>query len=37
VAGDELYALGHLLLDGEPATDAELTRRVETRDRNIPR
>jgi arabinofuranosyltransferase len=36
VEGD-IYAVGHLLLDGQPATDAELRRRVEERDRNIPR
>ncbi len=36
VEGDA-YAVGHLLVDGEPATDAELRRRVDERDRNIPR
>jgi arabinofuranosyltransferase len=35
--GDEIYAVGQLLLDGEPATDAELQRRVSERDRTIPR
>lgn len=33
----ETFAVGHLLLDGESATNAELERRVEDRDRNIPR
>ena len=30
--GDELYSIGHLLLDGTPATQAELDRRVRERD-----
>ena len=32
VAGDNHYALGHLLLEGNPATDWELYRRVAMRD-----
>ncbi len=32
VDGDEHYALGHLLLEGSPATDWELYRRVAVRD-----
>jgi arabinofuranosyltransferase len=32
VAGDDHYALGHLLLEGTPATDWELYRRVAVRD-----
>jgi len=31
-AGDDSYAIGHLLVDGNPATDAELMKRVGTRD-----
>jgi hypothetical protein len=31
-AGDEHYAIGHLLVDGTPATDAELMKRVAVRD-----
>jgi arabinofuranosyltransferase len=31
-AGDEKYAVGHLLVDGNPATDAELLKRVASRD-----
>ena len=30
--GDEHYAIGHLLLEGTPATDWELYRRVAIRD-----
>jgi arabinofuranosyltransferase len=30
--GDELYSIGHLLLDGNPSTQAELDRRVQERD-----
>ena len=30
VAGDDTYAMGHLLVDGNPATDAELLKRVNT-------
>jgi hypothetical protein len=32
MAGDNHYALGHLLLEGNPATDWELYRRVAARD-----
>ena len=32
VAGDEHYALGHLVVEGSPATDWELYRRVAARD-----
>jgi hypothetical protein len=32
VAGDNRYAIGHLLLEGNPATDWELYRRVSVRD-----
>jgi hypothetical protein len=35
--GDETYAVGQLLLDGEPSTDGELQRRVVERDGTIPR
>lgn len=35
--GDETYAVGQLLLDGEPSTDGELQRRVVERDGRIPR
>jgi hypothetical protein len=31
--GDELYSIGHLLLDGFPPTQEELDRRVGERDR----
>jgi hypothetical protein len=31
-AGDDNYAIGHLLLEGTPATDAELLKRVAIRD-----
>jgi arabinofuranosyltransferase len=31
-AGDDNYAVGHLLVDGNPATDAELLKRVGIRD-----
>jgi arabinofuranosyltransferase len=31
-AGDDNYAIGHLLVDGNPATDAELLKRVGIRD-----
>jgi hypothetical protein len=31
-AGDDNYAIGHLLVDGNPATDAELLKRVAIRD-----
>lgn len=31
-AGDDQYAIGHLLVDGNPATDAELLKRVAVRD-----
>jgi arabinofuranosyltransferase len=37
MSGDEPYALGHLLLDGEAATGLELRRRVAERDRRAPR
>ena len=37
MGGETPYGLGHLLLDGEPATQGELKRRVGERDRNIPR
>ena len=32
VAGDDHYALGHLLVEGIPSTDWELYRRVSLRD-----
>jgi hypothetical protein len=32
VAGDNHYAIGHLLIEGNPATDWELYRRVSVRD-----
>jgi hypothetical protein len=32
VSGDDHYALGHVLLEGTPATDWELYRRVAVRD-----
>jgi hypothetical protein len=32
VAGDNHYAIGHLLIEGNPATDWELYRRVAVRD-----
>lgn len=31
-AGDEKYAAGHLLIEGQPATDGELLKRVQLRD-----
>ena len=31
-AGDDNYAIGHLLVDGNPATDGELLKRVAIRD-----
>jgi hypothetical protein len=31
-AGDDHYAIGHLLVDGNRATDAELLKRVAMRD-----
>jgi arabinofuranosyltransferase len=31
-AGDDRYSIGHLLVDGNPATDAELLKRVAIRD-----
>ena len=37
VFGDDRYAMGHLLLDGWEATDAELRRRVIERDQSTPR
>jgi arabinofuranosyltransferase len=35
--GDELYSIGHLLLDGYPSTQAELDRRVRDRDAPAPK
>jgi hypothetical protein len=32
IAGDDRFALGHLLVEGFPRTDAELHRRVAIRD-----
>ncbi len=32
VGGDDAYSIGHLLLEGTPATDAELLKRVAIRD-----
>jgi len=37
VAGDERYAIGHLLVEGYPPTDAELRERVAARDGVAPR
>ncbi|MEZ5319796.1 MAG: hypothetical protein R2752_20510, partial [Vicinamibacterales bacterium] len=37
LAGDDAYSIGHLLLDGNPKTDALLAERVAARDRNRPR
>jgi hypothetical protein len=34
-AGDDNYAIGHLLVEGNPATDAELMKRVAARDGGV--